>query len=65
MKNIRMRIARKGKKMSQEELAKITGVARQTIGSIENGKINPSLRLCNKICGVLNVSLNDIFWDNN
>jgi len=63
MKNIKLKVARVGKDLSQEELAKLVGVARQTIGLIELGKYNPSLSLCISICKVLSKTLNDIFWE--
>lgn len=46
MKNIKLKMARVEKDLSQEELAQIVGVSRQTIGLIELGKYNPSLSLC-------------------
>lgn len=63
MKNIKLKVARVEKDLSQEELAKLVGVARQTIGLIELGKYNPSLSLCISICKVLSKTLNDIFWE--
>lgn len=63
MKNIRLKMARVEKDFSQEELANIVGVSRQTIGLIELGKYNPSLSLCVSICKALNKTLNDLFWD--
>ncbi|HHX70381.1 MAG: helix-turn-helix transcriptional regulator [Miniphocaeibacter sp.] len=62
-KNKRMQVARIMKDYSQEDLANIVGVARQTIGLIENGKYNPSLKLCIDICKALDKTLNDLFWD--
>lgn len=50
-------------KMSQLELAKQVGVARQTINLIENQKYNPSLDLCIKIALTLKTDLNTLFWD--
>lgn len=49
--------------LSQEQLAKIVGVTRQTIGMIETGNFNPSIQLCIAICKALNKTLNDIFWE--
>ncbi|MBQ7785618.1 MAG: helix-turn-helix transcriptional regulator, partial [Clostridia bacterium] len=46
MKNLRMKAARVGCDLSQEELAAKVGVTRQTIGMIEAGRFNPSLALC-------------------
>ncbi|WP_366924489.1 helix-turn-helix transcriptional regulator [Metallumcola ferriviriculae] len=63
MKNIKMKMARVEKDLSQEELAKIVGVSRQTIGLIESGKYNPTLNLCISICKALSKTLNDLFWE--
>ena len=49
--------------MSQSELAKKAGVTRQTIGLIEAGEFNPSIKLCIAICKALGVKLDDIFWE--
>ena len=63
MKNLRMKAARVGRDLSQEELAQIVGVTRQTIGMIEAGRFNPSLALCVAICRALDKTLNDLFWE--
>ena len=63
MKNIRMKLARVEKDISQEQLAEMVGVTRQTIGMIETGKFNPSLQLCISICKALGLTLNDLFWE--
>jgi len=63
MKNIKLKVARAEKDISQEELAKRVGVTRQTIGMIETGKFNPSLQLCIAICKALGKTLNDLFWE--
>lgn len=63
MKNQRMRLARLKLDMSQEQLASQVEVTRQTIGMIEAGKFNPSLKLCINICKALGVTLNDLFWE--
>ncbi|PKM59387.1 MAG: transcriptional regulator [Firmicutes bacterium HGW-Firmicutes-4] len=65
MKNIKLKVARAEKDISQEELAKRVGVTRQTIGMIEAGKFNPSLQLCIAICKALGKTLNDLFWEEN
>lgn len=49
--------------MSQTDLAKKAGVTRQTIGLIEAGEFNPSIKLCIDICRALGVTLNDLFWE--
>ena len=63
MKNLRMKAARVGCDLSQEELAARVGVTRQTIGMIEAGRFNPSLALCVVICRALDKTLNDLFWE--
>ena len=63
MKNIRMKVARVECDVSQEQLAALVGVTRQTIGMIEAGNYNPSLNLCVAICKALNKTLNDLFWE--
>lgn len=54
---------RKKLKLTQIELAKKVGVARQTINLIENDKYNPSLSLCISIAKVLQTDLNTLFWE--
>lgn len=49
--------------ISQTELAKRAGVTRQTIGLIESGEFNPSIKLCIAICKALDTTLNDLFWE--
>ncbi|MCQ2507157.1 MAG: helix-turn-helix transcriptional regulator [Dorea sp.] len=63
MRNLKMKFRRIEMNMSQTELAKKAGVTRQTIGLIESGEFNPSLKLCIEICKALGVTLNDIFWE--
>lgn len=63
MKNKKLKIARIECDMSQDDLANVVGVTRQTIGLIEAGKYNPSLKLCIAICVALNKTLNDLFWE--
>lgn len=63
MKNLKMKSARAMMDLSQEQLAKIVGVSRQTIGMIEAGKFNPSIKLCIDICRALNKTLDEIFWE--
>ena len=65
MRNLKVKFRRIELDMSQAELAKKTGVTRQTIGLIEAGEFNPSLKLCIAICKALGVTLNDLFWEEN
>ncbi|MGV3487159.1 MAG: helix-turn-helix transcriptional regulator [Tuberibacillus sp.] len=62
-KNIKLKMARVERDLSQEELARLIGVSRQTIGLIESGKYNPTLNLCLSICHALSKTLDDLFWD--
>jgi len=45
----------------QEELADKLEVSRQTIGSLENGRYNPSIILAFKIARFFNISIEEIF----
>ena len=63
MKNLRLKSARAGKDLSQQELADLVGVSRQTINAIEKGDYNPTIRLCLAICHVLGKSLDELFWE--
>ena len=65
MENIKLKIARIEKGLSQQELADLCEVTRQTIGLVEKGKYNPTLNLCIKIANTLDKTLNDLFWDEN
>ena len=63
MKNLKLKSARAAMDMSQDELAEKVGATRQTIGMIEAGKFNPSLKLCVAICKALGKTLDEIFWE--
>ena len=52
---------RKERNMQQAELAKLVGVRRETIGNLENGKYNPSLKLAMDIAKVFHTTVEDIF----
>ena len=60
MKN-RLAELRKQHGIKQEELAERLEVSRQTIGSLENGRYNPSIILAFKIARLFNVSIEEIF----
>lgn len=64
VENIKLKLARVEKGLSQQELADLCEVTRQTIGLIEKGKYNPTLKLCVKLAQVLDRTLNDLFWEN-
>ncbi|WP_419080347.1 helix-turn-helix transcriptional regulator [Phascolarctobacterium succinatutens] len=52
---------RKERKMQQIDLAELVGVRRETIGNLENGKYNPSLKLAMDIAKVFGKSVEYIF----
>ncbi len=60
MKN-RLEELRKARGIKQEELAQILEVSRQTIGSLENGRYNPSILLAFKISRFFGLSIEEIF----
>ncbi|SFC62521.1 putative transcriptional regulator [Alkalibacterium subtropicum] len=64
-KNLRLKTARASLDMSQQDLADAVDVTRQTISAIERGDYNPTINLCIRICKALNVTLNDLFWEEN
>ena len=53
---------RKEKKLSQVELAKIVGVSRNTISSIETGQFNPTAKLALILCIALDKKFEEIFY---
>ena len=57
----KIRLLRKEKNISQEELAKKCGVTRQTINAIENNKYDPTLALAFKLSKVLGVTVDELF----
>ncbi len=63
MKNLRLKAARAGKDLSQDQLAVLCGVSRQTISAIEKGDYNPTINLCIAICKALDKTLDELFWE--
>ena len=58
-----MKLARMEQDISQTDLAKRIGVTRQTIGMIESGDYNPTLKLCPAICKELGKTLDELCWE--
>lgn len=58
----RLHELRKERNMQQAELATLVGVRRETIGNLENGKYNPSLKLAMDIAKVFGKSVEEIFF---
>lgn len=61
MKN-RLEELRRARGIRQEELAAALGVSRQTIGSLENGRYNPSIQLAFKLARFFDLHIEDIFF---
>lgn len=62
-KNLKLKLARVERDLTQGDLAEAVGVTRQTIGLIEAGKYNPSLSICQSICRCLGKTLDQLFWE--
>ena len=62
MENLKLKAARAGKDLSQQQLADAVGVSRQTINAIEKGDYNPTIKLCIAICKALDRTLDELFW---
>jgi putative transcriptional regulator len=60
---MKLKLARVENNLSQQELADIVNVSRQTIGLIEKGGYNPTLSLCIRIAKALNKTLDTLFWE--
>lgn len=58
----RIKLARVEKNLTQSELAEKVGITRQSIGLIEAGKYNPSLKVCMDLAKVLDKTLDQLFW---
>ena len=60
MKN-RIEELRKQRSIRQEEFAKLLGVSRQTISSLETGRYNPSIFLAHNIAKIFGMSIEEVF----
>ncbi|KFZ27456.1 MAG: helix-turn-helix protein [Candidatus Izimaplasma bacterium HR2] len=60
----RLKIARVEKSLTQGDLAKLSGVTRQTIGAIESGRFNPTAKLALIFCIILEKKFEDLFYFN-
>ena len=58
----RVKLARVENDLTQEQLAELVGVTRQTIGLIEAGKYNPTLKLCLALAKATGKRLDELFW---
>jgi len=62
LKNNLREARHKGEGMTQQALADLASVSRQSIIAIETGKYSPSLELAIKIAAVFNCEISDLFW---
>ncbi len=60
MKN-RIEEIRIARNIRQEDLARLLGVSRQTISSLENGRYNPSILLAHRIAKYFGMSIEEVF----
>jgi len=58
----RLKAARAETGLSQGDLAKMVGVSRQTISSIETGQFNPTAKLALVLCIALEKSFEELFY---
>ena len=61
MLKTRIKELRAARGMDQAQLAELVGVRRETIGRLENGQYNPSLKLAMDIAKVFGLSVEEIF----
>ena len=61
MKNLRMKAARAARNLSQQQLAELVGVSRQTINAIENNKYDPTLALAFALARELATTVDVLF----
>jgi len=57
-----LKSARAEKGLSQAELARLTGVSRNTISSIETGQFNPTAKLALILCIALDKKFEELFY---
>jgi putative transcriptional regulator len=60
---LKLKLARIENNLTQQALADIVNVTRQTIGLIEKGNYNPTLNLCIRIAKALDKTLDQLFWE--
>ena len=58
----RLKVARAERGLSQGELARLVGVSRQTISSIETGQFNPTAKLALVLCIALDKKFEGLFY---
>lgn len=62
LKNRLREVRQQGEGMTQQALADLVGVSRQSIIAIESGRYSPSLELAIKIAEVFDCEIRELFW---
>lgn len=57
----KIKLLRENKKMSQDELARLSSIERNSLGVIERGETNPKLYTLNQIADALEVNITELF----
>jgi putative transcriptional regulator len=57
-----LKVMRSEKKLSQQQLAELVGVSRNTISSIETGQFSPTAKLALVLCIALECKFEDLFY---
>jgi putative transcriptional regulator len=63
MNGNKIKFARTDAGLSQEGLARLCGISRETIRKIETNRLNPSISICRKIASSLGKSIDELFGD--
>lgn len=63
MDGSKLKFARIDANLSQEGLARLCGISRETIRKIESNKLNPSINICSKLASSLGKSIDDLFGE--
>lgn len=58
----RLKVSRTEKNLSQQQLADLIGVSRNTISSIETGQFNPTAKLALVLCIALDKKFEELFY---
>ena len=58
----RIRVARAERNLLQEDLARLVGVSRNTVSSIETGRYTPSALLAFRLAAALDLPIASLFW---
>lgn len=60
--NLNLKIARLKKGLSQDDVCRLSGIGRTTLSKLENGEGDPKLSVMLKLSGVLEISIEELFF---